>query len=74
VTIARALLVAAALGAAAAAARRSGPVRLPGPAAGVGLGDLVARGTSAVGVAPCAPCAARRRALNGWARFGGGPT
>jgi hypothetical protein len=32
-----------------------------------GLGDLVAKVTSAVGVKPCSPCEARRRQMNGWA-------
>lgn len=30
-----------------------------------GLGDLAARATSAIGIKPCSPCEARRRALNG---------
>jgi hypothetical protein len=30
-----------------------------------GLGDVVARATKAVGIAPCTPCEQRRRMLNG---------
>jgi len=30
-----------------------------------GLGDLIAKATSAVGIKPCSPCEARRRAMNG---------
>lgn len=66
------LLVAGVAAAAIAARRSSGPVRLPGPAAAVGLGDLAKRGTAALGVAPCSPCEARARAMNGWVTFGGG--
>lgn len=29
-----------------------------------GMGDLIARATKAVGISPCTPCEARRRALN----------
>jgi len=29
-----------------------------------GLGDVVAAGTKALGIQPCAPCEARRRVLN----------
>jgi len=34
-------------------------------AQGVGLGDAIAAMTKAVGIAPCSPCEARRRMLNG---------
>jgi len=38
------------------------------PAPGhLGLGDVMAAGTKALGIEPCTPCEARRRALN--ARF-----
>ena len=37
---------------------------------GVGLGDLVAKATKAVGIKPCGPCEQRRRKLNRW-RIGG---
>lgn len=30
-----------------------------------GAGDLVAKATGALGIKPCSPCEARRRALNG---------
>ena len=30
-----------------------------------GLGDLVAKATGALGIKPCSPCEARRRAMNG---------
>lgn len=30
----------------------------------VGLGDVIAAGTSAVGIKPCSPCEERRRRLN----------
>ncbi|MER6912478.1 hypothetical protein ABT354_12485 [Streptomyces sp. NPDC000594] len=39
--------------------------------AGIGLGDAVARVTSAVGVRPCGGCGRRARALNGWMAIGG---
>lgn len=38
------------------------------PSTHYGLGDLVARATKAVGIEPCTPCEARRRAMNGWFR------
>ncbi len=31
-----------------------------------GLGDIVARATSAVGIKPCASCEDRQAALNAW--------
>lgn len=30
-----------------------------------GAGDLIAKATGALGIKPCSPCEARRRALNG---------
>jgi hypothetical protein len=49
---------------------RAGPhrVRLPGFISDepIGLGDVVKRATSAVGIKPCAPCAKRAERLNGW--------
>jgi hypothetical protein len=38
---------------------------------GTGLGDMIAKITSAVGVKPCKPCEERRKKLNRW-RIGGG--
>ncbi len=36
-----------------------------------GLGDMVAKATKYLGIEPCTPCEARRRALNGVVpRFG----
>ena len=51
---------------------RSGPaqprqleVRLPyAPPGGMGLGDVIARMTQAVGVKPCTPCKQRQEELN----------
>ena len=34
-----------------------------------GAGDVVARATGALGIAPCEPCERRRRTLNRWFRF-----
>jgi hypothetical protein len=50
-----------------------GPIRLPGP--GVGLGDAVKTGLSAVGVRarPGCGCPERAEALNRLVQFGGGP-
>lgn len=31
----------------------------------IGMGDVIARGTKALGVKPCSPCEERRRKLNG---------
>lgn len=33
-----------------------------------GIGDMIAGVTKAVGIKPCSPCEARRRAMNGWLR------
>ncbi|WP_405861307.1 hypothetical protein OG361_38800 [Streptomyces sp. NBC_00090] len=49
-------------------------VRIPGFArAGteIGLGDAVARVTSAAGIRPCGGCARRAEALNQWMAIGG---
>lgn len=52
-----------------------GRVRLPGflveDEEDVGLGDVIKRATSAVGVKPCGGCARRAAALNGWIVFSG---
>lgn len=32
----------------------------------LGMGDVVARVTKAVGITPCKPCEERRKKLNGW--------
>jgi hypothetical protein len=47
-------------------------VTLPGFTAGaeVGLGDLVKRATSLVGITPCAPCERRAATLNRWVTLG----
>jgi hypothetical protein len=46
-------------------------VRLPGFVTGeeVGLGDVITRGTSAVGARPCGGCRQRAAALNRWVVF-----
>ena len=31
----------------------------------MGMGDVIARGTKALGIKPCSPCEERRRRLNG---------
>jgi len=48
-------------------------VRLPGFIAEeeVGLGDLIKRATSAVGIKPCAGCERRAELLNRWVVFSG---
>jgi hypothetical protein len=48
-------------------------VRMPGFTAGeeVGLGDVIKRATSIVGIRPCGDCARRAAALNGWLMFAG---
>jgi hypothetical protein len=48
-------------------------VRLPGFITGeeVGLGDVIKRATSAVGIKPCGGCARRAAALNRWMVFSG---
>ncbi|WP_367132452.1 MULTISPECIES: hypothetical protein [Streptomyces] len=50
-------------------------VRLPGfvrEDAEIGLGDALARVTTAAGFRPCGGCARRAAALNRWMAFGGG--
>ncbi len=48
-------------------------VRIPGFTAEkeVGLGDVIKRATSAVGVQPCGGCGRRAAALNRWVVFSG---
>jgi hypothetical protein len=49
----------------------SRPVRLPGflNEKDIGLGDVVKRATSYVGIKPCGSCEARAAALNRWFVF-----
>jgi hypothetical protein len=53
--------------------RPSHRVRLPGfiNEHDVGLGDLITRATSFVGIRPCGGCAKRAAALNRWFTFSG---
>jgi hypothetical protein len=53
--------------------RPSHQVRLPGFISDqdVGLGDLIKRATSAVGITPCGGCQRRASALNQWMTFSG---
>ena len=48
-------------------------VRLPGFISdeAVGLGDVIKRATSTVGIKPCGGCARRAAALNRWLAFSG---
>jgi len=48
-------------------------VRLPGFLldTDVGLGDVIKRATSAIGIRPCSNCTRRASALNRWAMFTG---
>jgi hypothetical protein len=48
-------------------------VRLPGFVTGdeVGLGDVLKRAASAMGIRPCGGCNRRAAALNRWVVFGG---
>ena len=48
-------------------------VRLPGFISDrdIGLGDVIKRATSAVGIKPCGGCARRAAALNRWMVFSG---
>jgi hypothetical protein len=48
-------------------------VRLPGfiTDEDVGLGDVIKRATSAVGIRPCGSCEQRAAALNRWLSFSG---
>ncbi len=52
---------------------RSYRVRLPGfiTDKDVGLGDVIKRATSAVGIKPCGGCTRRAAALNRWMIFSG---
>ena len=51
--------------------RKPHRVRLPGFITGneTGLGDVIKRATSAVGIRPCAGCERRASALNRWMVF-----
>ncbi len=53
--------------------RRPHHVRLPGfiTEETVGLGDVITRATSAVGIQPCGDCARRAATLNRWLVFSG---
>lgn len=55
------------------AQRKPYPVRLPGfvNEHDVGLGDLIKRATSAVGIRPCGACDRRAASLNQWLAFKG---
>jgi hypothetical protein len=55
--------------------RRPYRVRLPGFVGDedIGLGDVVTKSTSALGIRPCGGCAQRAAALNRWVVFRGGP-
>lgn len=46
-------------------------VRLPGFVSDedIGLGDIVTRVTSSIGIRPCGGCAERAKRLNAWMRF-----
>jgi hypothetical protein len=46
-------------------------IRLPGFFTGdeIGLGDLIKRATSAIGIKPCNACEQRATALNNWVVF-----
>jgi len=48
-------------------------VRLPGFVSDseVGLGDVIKRATSLVGIRPCGPCQRRAASLNHWMVFSG---
>ncbi len=48
-------------------------IRLPGfiEDDDVGLGDVIKRATSSVGIRPCGGCAARAQRLNNWLVFSG---
>ena len=53
--------------------RRPYRVRLPGFIGDedVGLGDVIKRATSTLGIKPCSGCARRAAALNRWLAFSG---
>jgi len=48
-------------------------IRLPGFVSDepVGLGDVIKRATSTVGIKPCGGCQGRAARLNGWVGFSG---
>ena len=50
-------------------------IRLPGfvTEKEIGLGDVIKRATSAVGIRPCGGCEQRAATLNSWFTFTGGP-
>ena len=52
-------------------ARRPARVRLPGfiTDEDIGLGDVLKRATSSVGIKPCSGCARRAATLNRWVMF-----
>lgn len=54
--------------------RRPYRVRLPGFVSDddVGLGDVITKSTSRLGIGPCGGCAERAAALNRWVVFGRG--
>jgi hypothetical protein len=49
--------------------------RIPGfnPDAEVGLGDVVKRATTMLGIKPCGGCHRRAEAMNSWLAFSGRP-
>ena len=53
--------------------RQSYRVRLPGfiSEEDIGLGDVIKRATSAIGMRPCGSCEQRASALNRWLTFSG---
>lgn len=55
-------------------ARRPYRVRLPGFVSDddIGLGDVITKSTSALGIRPCGGCAQRAAALNRWVVIGRG--
>lgn len=48
-------------------------IRLPGfvPEKEIGLGDIIKRATSSIGIKPCGGCLQRADTLNGWFVFKG---
>lgn len=52
---------------------KSSRVRLPGFVSDedIGLGDVIKRATSTVGIRPCGGCKQRAAALNRWVTFSG---
>jgi hypothetical protein len=52
------------------------PIRLPGFVSDhdIGLGDVIKRATSAIGLKPCGGCERRAAALNRWMIFSGRPS